>query len=486
MSEEAIKKLRRKFIFYAMLTLSVVMCLIAGLIYIINLVVTRNEIRETMNYIVQRDGIIQDADYLYVADPAGTPGNAETSAGGSGEKSEEAGTAGEGRTEIAPQSSSQTEHILKGLNQTIDENTYDIVHFLNEVFGTSQEDDLHDDSEDAFSTRYFAVIYGNDGLVQAIIANHISSLTGDEAEALGNYAKGRLFHFGQYGKYYYQVADYGTGGTIVVYLDSTNQIHATTRLLYSAMLLIIFGVLVTFVFVRLFSTKAIAPEIRNAELQKQFITNASHELKTPLAVIRANTEMQEILTGENEWTQSTLRQVDRLNGLIQNLVTITKAQESETEERVPTDVSKIVNDVVETYVPVSQQDEKTMVRNIPEGITMRAVDSEIRQLATLLLDNAIKYCDEKGTIETGVWQKGKETWIAVSNDYAEGKDVDYSRFFERFYRKDEAHTIDSSGKDNKGGYGIGLSIAESLVKKYNGSIRADWKEGKITFTCMLR
>lgn len=502
-----------------MLSLSIVMFLIAGMIYAVNLVVSRNEIQETMNYIASHDGLIQDAAYIYVrneddgagedskdasdedstADPADTEeeempasgtaasqnpagGSTDQDAAGQGDSAASQGNSAAGQASTL--SRPRSDRIMQRINQSVNENSYDISEFLYEVFGTGGNSSEYSE-DDAYATRYFAVIYDADGTLSGIIANHITSLTEEEAEALSDYAKGRLFHFGQYGKYYYRVSGMDDGRTMVIYLDSTNQINATTRLLYSALFLIMFGVIVTFIFVRMFSGKAIEPEIRNAELQKQFITNASHELKTPLAVIRANTEMQEMLDGENEWTQSTLRQVDRMNGLIQNLVMITRAQEKETAERIPTDVSKTVNETVDTYVPVAEQDEKKMERNIPDGITMKAVDSEIRQLVTLLLDNAIKYCDEKGTITTTLWQKGKETWLSVSNNYAEGKDVDYSRFFERFYRKNEAHTIDSS-KENKGGYGIGLSIAESLVKKYSGSIRADWKDGVITFTCMLK
>ena len=356
--------------------------------------------------------------------------------------------------------------------------------FLNDVFGAGSSGLITEDSpDDTFSTRYFAVLYASDGEVESVKANHISSLTAQEAEALGDYARGRLFTFGQYGKYYYQAAELQGDRGIVVFLDSTNQIHATSRLLYSAMMLFTFGIVLTFLFVCLFANKAIAPEIRNAELQKQFITNASHELKTPLAVIRANTEMQEILGGENEWTQSTLRQVDRLNGLIQNLVMITRTQEKESSERSLINVAELMRDTVKTYLPVACQDEKVLEQEIPDFLNMMAVDSEIRQLTTLLLDNAIKYCDGGGTIRVSAGQKGRETWMVVSNSYAEGANVDYSRFFERFYRQDEAHTIESQ---SRGGYGIGLSIAENLVEKYNGSIRADWKNGMISFTCTLK
>lgn len=152
--------------------------------------------------------------------------------------------------------------------------------FLNDVFGAGSSGLITEDSpDDTFSTRYFAVLYASDGEVESVKANHISSLTAQEAEALGDYARGRLLTFGQYGKYYYQAAELQGNRGIVVFLDSTNQIHATSRLLYSAMMLFTFGIALTFLFVCLFANKAIAPEIRNAELQKQFITNASHELK---------------------------------------------------------------------------------------------------------------------------------------------------------------------------------------------------------------
>ena len=99
---------------------------------------------------------------------------------------------------------------------------------------------------------------------------------------------------------------------------------------------------------------------------------------------------------------------------------------------------------------------------------------------TLLVDNAIKYCDEGGTVKIRLTQKGKGISLTVSNNFAEGGGVDYSKFFDRFYRRDESHNID------KGGYGIGLSIAQAIVSKYRGSIDAVWKDGVICFTCRLK
>ena len=110
-----------------------------------------------------------------------------------------------------------------------------------------------------------------------------------------------------------------------------------------------------------------------------------------------------------------------------------------------------------------------------------AAESDIRQLATLLLDNAVKYCDQGGTITIALDEgRGKSVRLTVSNTYAEGADTDTTRFFDRFYRKDESHNVD------RGGYGIGLSIAESLLTGYNGTLDASWKDGVITFTCVLK
>ncbi len=458
MSEEAIRKLKLKFIIYAMSSITIVMLLMAGLIYATNLVMVRNEIRTTMDFIIRKEGELHDAAVIYSMQES------------------------ENQEEEKEEDITDKLHLI---DQSFRQNVYDIKEFLGEIFGSGEDDDPDLYEDNAYSTRYFAIIYTSSGAVESVKANHISSLNVEDAKILGDYARGKLFKFGKYGQYYYKKGTLENGRSIVVYLDSTNQIHATARLLYSGILLIAFGFAATFLLVRMFSGKAIAPEIRNVELQKQFITNASHELKTPLAVIRANTEMQEILDGENEWTQSTLRQVDRLNGLIQNLVLITRAQEKETEERGIVNAAALIQDTAKSFEPVAFQDHKTMEVKLPETINMRAADSEIRQLATILIDNAIKYCDAGGQILVEAGQKGKEIWLKVSNSYAEGKDVDYTRFFERFYREDEARTI-PSGKDSKGGYGIGLSIAENLVKKYNGLIRAEWKDGVISFHCTLR
>ncbi len=367
----------------------------------------------------------------------------------------------------------------KGDQEDGDDQEYGLSNFLTDV--TGRDEFAFQSPEFRFSTRYFSVVLSADGAVTDFKDNHIASVTREDAAEYAKRAVAGRQSFGRIGIYYYKVAAKDSGSVLVVFLDSWNQMRSTRRLLYSAMILMFAGTLLTFIFVVILSDKAIQPEIQNAERQKQFITDASHELKTPLAVIRANTEMQEILTGETEWTQSTLHQVDRLDGLIRNLVTITRTMEKETGEETDVDVRALIEESVHTFQSMAIKRGLNLTSEVDGQLRLHAVAAEISQLLGLLIDNALKYCDPDGNIHVNANKKGRGSiQIVVSNDYAAGANVDYKRFFERFYREDASRNVDC------GGYGIGLSIAENLVSRYRGTIDVNWFQGRIYFTCILR
>ncbi len=286
--------------------------------------------------------------------------------------------------------------------------------------------------------------------------------------------------YGRQGRIWYKYAD-TLDGSIIAFIDTTGEIYAINRLLFITLIVCLAGLAVTFILVTHFSDYVVASEAENLAKQKDFITNASHELKTPLAVIRANTEMSQMLNGEDEWSVSTLKQIDHMNGLIANLVMISKAQEMEDKsEMVMIDVSGVVADSVKTFEPVAAKDGITLSTDIVPEAKMKADASKIMQLTTILVDNAIKYCDDKGTVKVGLTQIRKNAVrMTVTNSYADGANVDCNKFFERFYREDKSHNID------KGGYGIGLSIAENICRQYRGTIQASWKNGEISFVCTL-
>ncbi len=456
MTEHEIKRIRNRFIMTSTLTLFCVMLIMGGFIYLFGTITIRNEAQQIMRYIAENDGDLPKPDAIQ--------NNDEESQGSDTDSGDE-------------HDNSFTETMEWSLQS---------------IFGVG---DFFGETPDSYyTTRYFAVLFDENETVSVIKTSHIAYIDEEQAEEYARIALDRPFRFGNFGRYYYYCADRESGGTIVVYLDRTEQLSLMRRVLISVLSILGFGTFLSFFIMRLLSKGFVRTEMENVEKQKQFITNASHELKTPLAVIKANTEMQEMMDGESEWSQSTLRQVDRMTGLIGNLVQIARAQEMTDGELAPTDIAAAVSETANSFAPVAASDGKKLEKEIPDSLVTKSSDSSMRQLTSLLIDNAIKYCDDGGTIKVELTRSRRGAVLTVSNDYAEGANVDYTRFFERFYRQDEAHTISagtvagssegSSGeRAGKSGYGIGLSIAESLVKSMKGSIDVSWDKGRILFTC---
>ena len=338
--------------------------------------------------------------------------------------------------------------------------------------------------EASYGLRFFSVSFDDEGEVTDVDLSHVRSIDNDTAVALAEVAADpeSVTGFGWFENYFYKEGE-TSDGTMVVFLDCSIQIANARDVIVNTILLCVAALVVTFISVFFFSKRAIRAEIENAERQQQFVTNASHELKTPIAVIRANTELTEMMSGETEWTQSTLRQVERLDGLVRNLMTIARGVEraSSGEAMSEVDVSKVAAEAVDSFKGPAVSKGLELTSEIADGIALRTNEKIIEQLVCLLVDNAIKYCDENGRIDVRLAPAllGRGCTLTVSNDYAAGHDVDYKRFFDRFYREDESH-------ENQQGYGIGLSVADSICKSHHGSIKASWKTGTITFTCTLK
>ncbi len=459
MNKQSIENLRRRIILTTTLQAALVMLLMAGLIYAVNLMATSRIRRIQINRIIASGGVLaSDIESLAESELA--------------EDYDTDDDLDDTETEQPEHSSEESD------DASYSSNIRDLLY--PKASSVQQQDD---DSQDA--VHYFTVYYDTNGeYVGSFIHD---SYIGSEENAV-NYAnevQTHLLKYGTYQRYYYKVASTDEG-IMVVFLDSTELLNTNNRLFYIALILLGFGTIVTLLLAILLSYRMIRPEIENAERQKKFITNASHELKTPLAVIRANTEVEQMINGENEWNTSTMRQVDRLTALVENLVEISRAAERDLDKELFTeiDLSPCVKETADTFRTVAQQDGKTLQADIPEHITLVSSEGDIRQLASLLLDNAIKYCDEGGTVSVSLSKRSKTVHLTVSNTFAAGAGVDYSRFFDRFYRQDESHAL-SDGK-SKSGFGIGLSIAEGLVDKHHGKIQVTWKDGIISFHCQLK
>ena len=337
-----------------------------------------------------------------------------------------------------------------------------------------------------YQYRYFSVVYKEDKTLYSTNLDHLSNLSKEQAlsyanKVIKNSRSSGVFKVGSQFYSYQITQDSKTKRYLLVVLDSTNSLESRNDFFWLSIQLCFYSFIFFVLVVSGFSNFAIRPYIKNYENQKRFITNAGHELKTPLAIISANTELQELMTGENEWTESTKDQVKRLSNLINQMVVLARLEEQPDVTLVDVNFSEVVKKVAGNFKSVIEKAGKKYEIRLQEDIHVKATEDELYELVSILIDNACKYCDEDGQIFVTLTKakRGKRARLTVANSYADGKNVDYSRFFDRFYREDESHN------QKQPGYGIGLSMAESLVRIFKGRIWVSYKKGLIGFTVLL-
>ena len=255
---------------------------------------------------------------------------------------------------------------------------------------------------------------------------------------------------------------------LIVVLDTTRYSEDRADLIETSVF-IFFSNLVFFIIIFV---------IFSGKVMMAFITNASHELKTPIAIISANNELCEMLYGENEWTQSSKEQIQRLTELINRLVVLARFEEQANVTAVNIDFSNIVEKSSKSFKSIAIKGGKNFESDIQKDIFISGDEGALYELINILIDNANKYCDEGGTIGVRLSQHGitfKKAKLVIYNTYKEGKNIDYSKFFERFYREDQSHNSSISG------YGVGLSIARNIINRHKGKIHVTYKNDIIYF-----
>ena len=345
-----------------------------------------------------------------------------------------------------------------------------------------------DTPEFAYQTRYFSLRLDSSNHITAVNVKNIVAFSEEQAVEFAKTALSSPLDSGflqkNKARYGFMKTTLSDGGTLLVILDCTREFSDVhTFLSYSVWFGFICIVLYVIIFAFL-SNRAIAPFVRNLENQKRFITNASHELKTPLAIISVNAEAMEMMNGKNQWTEGIIKQVRRMSGLISHLILLSKAGEATKAQLqfVSFSVKDMCSRLKEDFDLLAKDQGKTLNLSVEEGLTAKSDDKSLAEILHILLDNAVKYCDDKGTILLSA-EKGKKKdtlRLAVSNDYKGGKNVDYSRFFERFYRNDESHN------SKKSGYGIGLSIARELSALLSIPLTVEYKDGRIAFVLTVK
>lgn len=327
-----------------------------------------------------------------------------------------------------------------------------------------------------YMIRFFAVHYDLSGELRWMNQNYIASISQTQAERYAEHvcAQGRTR--GYYNSYRYLVAKTQLG-TTVLFLNSEKELNTVRSLLWITLAIAVGCLAVVFVLVLLFSRRAIAPYMRNLAAQKQFITNASHELKTPLTAISTSADVLAMEHPEDEWVQSIQTQTARLSRLITNLVTLSRLdEENPFPVRAEFSLSDALWELTEPFAGLAQARGKRFTQEIADGLQFLGDRTAIQQMVSILLDNALKYSDEGGEIALRAGRSGKRIQIEVRNSLSDAPDGDASRLFERFYRAQNTRAA---------GTGIGLSIAKATAERSGGSISAECRAGEITFRVRL-
>lgn len=336
-------------------------------------------------------------------------------------------------------------------------------------------------AETPFDTRFFTATVDESGAAVSVNTGNIAAVSEEEAQ---NYAE-ELAAKGKTGGFYGMGYKYTTleteNGTMYIFLDCSRELSTFYSFLTASVLISVVGLLLVFALVMGLSKMAVKPVAQSYEKQKQFITDAGHELKTPLTIIDANTEIIEMDYGESEWTQSIKHQVKRLSELTQNLVFLSKMDEDGSKLNVSDfSVSDAVYDTAHPFEAVAKSNGKSLEIKVDDGLSYHGDEYSIRRLVSLLLDNAMKYSSEGSSIEIALSQSGRNKVLTVKNSVDGCEIGSLDAWFERFYRADE------SRNSKTGGSGIGLSTAKAIVEAHKGKIHAESKDGKtVIFTAVL-
>ena len=331
------------------------------------------------------------------------------------------------------------------------------------------------DENDRMSALTFSVRFDGEDQLRSLSLDRIATVDETQAEALGRQALESGRTEGRLENYRYRIVQPAPDSRTVVFLDVSGQQRSLLRLAVLSLLGGALAWLAMLLLVSLLSRRAIRPIAENMQRQRQFVTDAGHELKTPLAIILANTEALELQQGESKYSKNIREQVRRLTGLTQNLLTLARADEASAPSSDSiVDLSGLCSDQVEMFRAPAELRGLGLEAQIAPEVSVRGDGGQLGQLLSILLDNAVKYCSEGGGIALEL-SGGDRPLLRLSNSVS-GEEIDTERIFDRFYRRDESRSRQT------GGFGIGLSAARAIARAHGAELTAECAEGRICFS----
>lgn len=331
--------------------------------------------------------------------------------------------------------------------------------------------------EKPFSTRYFTATFSKSGEITSVNTDKIAAISVDDAKSIATNVYRKKSTSGITSDYKYAVINKGDSKTYI-FLDIAENLSTFYKFLWASLGISAIGIVLFLILIYHLSSMVIKPMLESAEKQRQFITDASHELKTPLAIIQANNDVITLENGESEWTRSTSHQIDRLNTLTEKLVFLSRMDEDTKEQlnKSNFDLSYALEDTIDVYESLEQISHLNVDTEITPGISIFADEGMIRRCFSLLIDNAIKYTNEGGWIEIRLSGE-KHPVFTIANSCEEITPGEHPEFFDRFYRSDK------SRNSKTGGFGIGLSVVYAIIQAHGFTINASSPDDKsIIFT----
>ena len=446
-----IKRLRTKFIRIAMLSVALVLLALSLIVNAANFISTNRDLNQTLDMIYENQGTIP------------TKRTADT---------EEANaqlpdTAAAGEEQLPP----EEDHTPPELEEKPDSKP------------SSQPDRPRGpfNAETPYSTRYFYLRFDADGDLDSGNFSHIAAVTEDDADT---YIKAALQHGAGYGfytsGYKFRVVKEGENRYIAVFLDCYQELRAVRTLAVWSGVSFAVCLALVYVLVVLLSRRAIDPVVKASEQQKQFITDAGHELKTPITVIGTSLKVLEMEVGQQKWIDKARAQTEKLRELVQSLITLCKYDEETSPlHRKPFSISEAVTDTAGSFSDFAQSKGHTIRVTAAPALSYCGDEAAVRQLVSILLDNAIKFCPQGGNLGLFLSLEGGKAKVTVQNTGPTIDPEELPLLFDRFHKADKSRSADREG------WGLGLYIAKTIVGAYGGDIWATSEDGITNFIFTL-
>ena len=333
----------------------------------------------------------------------------------------------------------------------------------------------------AYQSRFFTAWFSADGSLSHVNLDNLASLTEEEASALAEsvYAAGREKGFAEEYRYRRAACD---GETMLVFLNCQRELATFREFLYASIGISLGGTLAVFLLLLLFSGQIVRPIAESYEKQKRFITDAGHELKTPITIIRADADvLASDLDGENEWIADIRKQTNRLAELTADLIFLSKMEEENPALQMQElSLSELVDETAQSFQSLALAKGKRFSASVAPDLQVKGDEKALGKLVSILLDNAMKYSTEGGTVELTLERIGRNARLSVKNSTPPMEKGSADRLFERFTREDRSRNSES------GGFGLGLAIAKAVTEAHKGTIHAESEDGvSLTVTAEL-